>query len=338
MATLSDGRIHIETAAGARVSGGFLRLYEYGTTNLADVFADEDLTVPLDNPVEADSNGICPQIFGAEGLVVECAKLTAEGALIPDSDFIMTFTGSTETGADYDFGTSRLAISGSAGVAQIEAGNADGDDTGGSLRIGGWDDSQGDDLELDFATINTTGRFTENGKKLDGVVATPATSFAAAASVSIQLPNVPTGVLAWEVDIWELTNTTASETQLRFAYDSVPTFKSGASDYAYSYELNATVTESAAANHIRITSGQTASGKTHWTRFIILAPASGSEATKVIGDAISWGSGPSGLPRRMSFNGACIGGFGTPTYIQLVPNAGTIAGKYRIRPLRGFGE
>lgn len=77
-----------------------MRVYDTNTTNLTSVFSDAALAVPLVNPVVADSSGITPQVFAAEGTVVDYAFLTAAGAAVPGRTYVaVSFLGADTTGS-----------------------------------------------------------------------------------------------------------------------------------------------------------------------------------------------------------------------------------------------
>ena len=75
MAILTEGRLLITDASNVPLSGGKARLYDTGTSTLTAVFSDAALTVPLVNPVVANSSGFTPVIFGAEGAIVDITYL-----------------------------------------------------------------------------------------------------------------------------------------------------------------------------------------------------------------------------------------------------------------------
>ena len=139
MATLEDGIIRVVDAAGVPINGGKLRIYNTGTTTLSTVWANAALSTPLTNPVVADSAGRLPQIFGADGLVVDCKMLTAANVELSDTAFTKSFSGDTSGDIYRDFTSARFQITKIAGEVEIEAGDPTGDDVGGTMRLGGWE-------------------------------------------------------------------------------------------------------------------------------------------------------------------------------------------------------
>lgn len=94
-------------AAGEVLPGCTLTFYESGTTTPAAVYADADLATPLTNPVEADSAGNLPAIYGDSAVVYRRQLHDADDQLLLDVDpihphvqfppgTIMMFKGSEE--------------------------------------------------------------------------------------------------------------------------------------------------------------------------------------------------------------------------------------------------
>lgn len=343
MATLIDGRIVIEDASGNRVSGGKLRIYETGTTNLADVFSDSGLTTPLENPVVAESNGICPQIFGEAGLVVDCQKQTSAGVDIADGDFTMTFLGSTSTGAEYDFGNSRGKLSGSGGVFSIEAGDMAGDDTGGQMRLGGWGGTQADSIELDAAAVDTTGTFTENGKELPGVVQTSSTS-SGASTVIIALPNTnPAGCRVFEVDIIDIVCASSGDITATFSFDNGSTYDAtGYYSSAGQFTVASTAMTTAGSSNAtsaalaNMSAAPTAAQPAHM-HFRVVTPNTTTGTTSLVGVFCGGSLTNTEEGTHVSFRAMQETNGGRCTHIKLT-FPGTVSCTYRVVPLRGFGE
>lgn len=339
MATLEDGIIRVVDAAGVPINGGKLRIYNTGTTTLSTVWANAALSTPLTNPVVADSAGRLPQIFGADGLVVDCKMLTAANVELSDTAFTKSFSGDTSGDIYRDFTSARFQITKIAGEVEIEAGDPTGDDVGGTMRLGGWENTQADQIELDGALVNVTGKLTENSKKLDGVVYTPATAFSGA-TVDITLPNDPTGCLAWEVDFWDVITSGSSQLQMRLAYGG-GAIKSGASDYAHT-SMNddgagaSPVSHRDAADPYIVAGFATAGSATKPLSGTVRVLTHATANTTVRG--LLYGDGGS-YPQAVQFTGFGLNGYGVASTLQLLLNAGSFtSGYYRVRPLRGMGE
>lgn len=351
MALLPEPRLRVTTAAGVPVSGGKLRLYNQGTTNLTSVFSDATLATPLANPIVAASDGYLPQFFAAEGTVVTGAFLDASNVEITGQAFVSAvFVGQNTGTIERDFTNSRVTISGAAGIVSIEAGDPSPDEIGGKLRLGGRAGTQADTISLDAATTNTTGLLTVNGKKLSGVVATAATTFSAVSTIDIALPQTLTGTRAWKVTIFDIITPASpgnNNFSVRLAYDSVPTFKSGAADYAYShigYDVGVPgVSESRSAGASSgLLNGNanmlTTTGKPARIELDIITPASGTDPTVIETRIMGYNQAGTPMPYRATGVMLGLGGYGTATYLRIILSAGTVSGKYRVEALRGYGE
>lgn len=344
MATLLDGRMIVTTAAGVRISGGKLRIYNTGTTTLSSVYSDSGLSVPLTNPVVADSAGVLPEVYGAEGTIVDCTMLTAGDVAISGRAWTLAFLGSNTGSITRDFTNSRFAVRGSGGTVYIEAGDPTGDNTGGTMRLGGWNGTQADTLTLDSAAIDTTGLLTEKTKKLPGIVTTAATTFTAAATVDIALTADPAGTRAWELTLFDLIGSASLGVYFRFSYDGGATYKSAAGDYQSVHNLNTGVnvatsfSDMAAQTSIlmRATLTSTAN-RIQLIRATIITPPSGADSTALMGDSLGYNASTGDL-QRSSFGGMGIGGYGKATHVRVGFNSGTCTGKYRLESQRGYGE
>jgi hypothetical protein len=348
MAILTEGRILVTDASDTPISGGKVRIYDTGTTNLTSVFSDEALSVPLTNPVVANSSGFTPVIFAAEATSVDVTYLTAADATVTGRTYTaIPFLGSdTGTFTRTLPGGTRFKITDGGGIVLMQVGDASPDNVGGQLTIEGWAGTQGDTLTLDFATTNTTGVITENSKKLLGIVNTNATTFTAVSSVDIPLTQNPSGVLCHEVEVFNLIASTTSVLGIQFSYDGGGTYKSGASDYAYAYQyknlgdpnLYPTYSEDDAHTQILCNTSTDFTVKPAWLTLRILTVASGSNPTAVKGELMCLQGGGTGKPNLNLIRGYGLGGYGKATHMRLLASTGTITGQYRVAAMRGFGE
>jgi hypothetical protein len=345
MGLLYDGRILITDASNVPVSGGKVRVYDAGTTNPSSLFSDASLSTPLANPVVANSAGITPQIFAADGLLVDIQYLTSADASIAnrgyeDVSFLGSSTGDLSRTVT---GDGRFTITGSAGAVLFRVGDPSPDNTGGTLTIEGWAGTQGDTLTLDFALVNVTGRIKEQGKKIQGTVYTEATQVTAQTSVDIALPNDPTGCRAWEIHIWDYSQSGNGNLQARLSYDGGATYKSGATDYD-SFWFTSETTGGTVTGTAMVTAAQMgfcsnlngASNQLGSGVFRVITPDSGSTFTKIDSDMsgiINTGAGS--IFRATAFG---KGSFGRATHLQLRMSANNFTFKYRVVALRGFGE
>ena len=159
MAQLMDSRFLLTDASNTPQNGAKLRIYDAGTTNLTSVFSDAALSVPLTNPVVASSSGILPQVFAAEGTVVDLQWLTSADVSIPGRSYEdVTFVGGDSGVFSRTLPSdSRVKITGSAGAVLVQAGSPSPDDVGGELVLEGWEGTQMDTLTIDAAAVTFTG-------------------------------------------------------------------------------------------------------------------------------------------------------------------------------------
>lgn len=326
MAVIFSPRIRALDSNADPISGATLRINLSGTSTLASVYSDAALTVPLTNPVVADSAGWLPQIYATEGLIVDFVPspgwtFSGEG--------ITALGGSTST-FSRDFTGSRVQMRDSAGVVQIETGPATGDDTGGSGRIGGWDATQGEALGLDYAAVNVTGRLTEKDKKLTGTVYTEAT-FSGSLSVVIPLTADPTGVRTWDIDVTDLKFLLPSASDGLYCQVSID----GGATYAAGTSYTTTAInqpEIVLANGTQTSSN----GAGRLTLRVAASAASATTGTLIYGTCVTHSSSQVYAQNV----GGLYTGTTIPTHIKLyVKVAGnSIQGRYRLVPVRGLGE
>lgn len=331
IAYVPETRIWAHDSSGNPIVGATLTIYDAGTTNLSSVYRDADLATPMTNPTSgadaSDSGGWFPQIFAAEGGLFDIAIKTSAGVAVKS---YVSVPAVGEGGGDItrDFGTARVWIGNRGGVIRFEGGNAEGDDIGGDVSIGGWNATQADTIELDAAATNTTGTLTVKSHKLPGIV-TGEYVFSGVASVVLDLPNDPAGVSAYEIHLMYITGSAAGELGVRVSYDNGATYRS--TNYA------TWLAGSASLDTTRFTLSGSAAG-------ITVDPASG--VFTLITD-ISTGISPlfgltsqngsnqilTSVSARHSMTGAT-----RITNLQLAPTAGTMSGRARVVPLYGTGD
>lgn len=347
MASIIDTLFRVEDAAGDPIPLGKVRVYLVGTTTLADLFTTADLNpaTPLTNPVVADTGGWAAQIFAASA-TYRVDTLTAADVLVKTQTTVPSL-GTSSTGLDLTLpnGT-RYKVTDSGGRVLVQVGDPDPDNTGGKLTIEGWAGSQADDILLDAALIDTTGRIKEIGKKSIGFIYTDATTFSSSAGVAITLPNDPTGVRQWEVEIWDLQCAGVTALTCQLSYDGGGTYKSGAGDYWYTkwiadntagpgavYAVSAGDTKLDLVYAVR-----TAANKSGRLTVRITTPNSGSEHTLVESDGLCLDRTAATSVAAFGMKGVGLGGFGRVTHLKILQGANAISGSYRVKPLRGSGE
>lgn len=350
MATLFPPGLRLLDADGNPINGGKVRVYTANTTTLASLYSDVNLSSSILNPVETDAAGYPAN--GGNECAIYCASGSYDVAFLDaDDTMLASWDDYAPAGEGTDIertltGNGRFKVTGSAGAVMIQVGDPSPDNTGGTLTIEGWAGTQGDALTLDFATVNTTGFFTENSKKIDGVVHTEGT-FSAVSQVDIELTQSPPGVRAWELILFDMQESAPAQISARFSYDSGSSYKSGASDYKYAARQSTynggteTVTVSTSAGATAIPVAVAFASQTNRSGLLnlfILTPNSGSDHTIMRATGATSDAGANTRSATFDVVGEGVGGYGRATHIRLFPTSGTMTGKYRLRPLRGFGE
>lgn len=323
-----------------------LRVRTAGSAVLAvNIYSDSAMTIQHANPVQADAAGWFPLIYSPSGQKFDVAILTsiAAGGAVVHSFLNQESVGSDTGALTRDFTTSRARIAASTGgVTSFEAGDPTGDDVGGKVRVGGYSDSQADTISLDGAATNTTGTLTVRSKKLLGLVETPAVTFTAASTVDIPLTNTPTGVLAWEVDLWDFLTSATANLYARFSYDGGGTFKAGATDY-YGHFIQLSAASSAATADLTEAQMELCSNlvgsaaRPGFGKIRIITPnGAGAVSTRLSSQLFGQTQTP--VLASVMASGFGIGSYGRATHLRLLASSGTITGKYRVTPLYGFGE
>lgn len=163
----------VVNANGGPVAGALMTTYVNNTTTLKTTWTTAALSTPHTNPIVADSAGRFPDIWGVEGETYRVKLTDASGVLIYQSDDIITLGANPDGVIDRDFGADgRFQIYSSGGVSNFEGGDPSPDNTGGKVRIGGWNDTQADTAEIDAAATTITGTAAIAGNATIGGTAT----------------------------------------------------------------------------------------------------------------------------------------------------------------------
>lgn len=346
MALLYDARLRAIDSDGNLLVGATLTINTANTSSPAAIYRNAALSTPMTNPTSgedvSDAGGWFPQIFAAEGTVVDITLKDSSGNIV-STEVDVTFLGADDTGelsrvmAD----DTRFKVRGSGGVVYMEFGDPDPDNIGGTAVIGGWAGTQADLITVNAALFNVVGRIKENGKKINGTVYTEG-SFTTASTVDIALPQDPTGSRAWSLEVFDLAQSVSANLRGRLSYDGAVSFKSGASDYDLGRVISGTngiTTGGGAAAFMEFTiNSSTPANKPAWMRVELITPNSGNDATVLRSTANAYDN--TGTPKADVFNATNfgLGNFGRATHLRIFPASGTITGKYRLTALRGFGE
>jgi hypothetical protein len=343
MAVIAEPRFRATDASGNAYAGATLTVYTAGTTTPASIYRNASLTTPMTNPSsvsqdKSDANGWFPEVFAVENQTFDVLIKDSSGNVL-SSLISVPSVGSSSSNITKDYGTGgRLTLTGSAGSILMQAGPPVGDDTGGSLVLEGYGGTQLDALTLDAATVDTSGKFTENGKKFPGVIYTEAT-FSGSASVVIPLPNSPAGIRGWSVELIDVTNGSNYSLALTASVDGGGTYLAGTSYFGQSIGSYGSGPTSAGAyiaatSSLALTQTTLISGTVLEAVLRITVPSSIAKTSvraEVIGES-------GGSIAALSVVGGFIGTASRLTNIKLTASAGTLSGRYRIIPLRGFGE
>jgi hypothetical protein len=334
-------------ANGNPAAGAKYKFYDAAAHSTPkSAYSDSGLTVPIAS-LTADSGGYFNQAFASQNSAYYVTLETSGGVIFKTFDQV-TGLGTDSSGAlSQTFADARWKVSSGLtdGVNQgvnDESGHPSPTNTGGYRRIGGWALTQGETLTLDHSLVNATGRYKEQGYKIPGVVRSEAVTFSAAATVDIPLTNDPTGCLAWEIEVIQLTQSTQANLRLRLSYDNGATYKSGAADYdsqlIYASAGGALTCGGLAGQAYAdmTVSSKTPANKSGLIRIWANTPNSGADATLVTGRVLTYDG--AGVPMSSDFYASGIGGYGRATHLRLYPVSGTITGLYRVKPQRGFGE
>lgn len=344
MASIYDPRFRALDANAEPVSGAGMWVFDTGTTTPSDIFTDEGLTTPASNPLTSDANGYFPQFFIASQSVVDIQvrqTTTITSTLLWSATDIDSLGAEDASTLVKDFGANgRFQVRGASTVVQVEVGDPDGDDVGGTGRIGGWNGTQADEIEIDAAQTNVTGDldvagdFTVDGTGPFNKVIDSGTE-TASGTVDIALP---TGYDGYELEIYDVVGSTSITLSVRFAYDDVPTFKSGGTDYAWQFEtqVSSTVSGGVDTEDDKITLGSVVVSPSNVPNHILATIITGaSRETQITGEMVMWGST---YGKTTTWFGGVTKekGYGKATYIRFLTQAGTIAFKYVLRGIRNL--
>lgn len=318
------------------------KLYTYdsvATSTPKATYVDPDLTTPHANPVIANGSGQFPQIFADVGQAFYLVLRTAADVLVNDYEAVEAL-GSTGSGTfQRDFGAGgRWGVSGDAGVVNMTFGPPSGDDVGGTGRIGGWEDTQGEDLEIDFANVSVTGALSVGSVTASGItngvpIALARANASAVSSLDIALPS---GFDSYTLELRNIIGSIATAQTLRaqFSFDGGATYKSAADDYMWSalYATGSSSTNannSVVANIIQITAGGGGGlgvgGTDARSEIYTGAGRETRMTTQFVGYTAS-----NNLLSGMGMTGGTTNnkGYGRATHIRLTPTPGTVSFTY----------
>lgn len=90
-------RLTLNDATGRPAAGGSVAFYRSGTSQMAPIFSDNSYTVPLENPVQADSTGRIVPVYSNVTYEVKAVIRSAAGTILATIDpVIKTLTASSD--------------------------------------------------------------------------------------------------------------------------------------------------------------------------------------------------------------------------------------------------
>ncbi|HJR83455.1 MAG TPA: hypothetical protein VJ775_05965 [Sphingomicrobium sp.] len=339
MPLIYDSRYRALDSNSDPLVGATLTIYDANTLTLASVYRDAALSDAMTNPTSgadvSDSGGWFPQIFVAEGATFDITLKDSAGATVKTYVDVPAL-GSGSSAVTRDFGASRLWIGNRSGVVRFEGGDPAGDNVGGQVEIGGWNDTQADVITLDAVVVNVEGELTENSYPISGVV-TNSGSFSAVASVTIELIDSPAGARAWDLELFDINaGGTGGAITLQFSFDNGATIETSPNYQTKKIQLGsgpAITNTYAGGTSVTLYSGWP--GAPTVQGFIRLHIVT----TATTGPTVLSGVGISSTDYA-TFAGGYYSGTApaAATHVKIAVAAGTMSGRYRIEAKRGYGE
>jgi hypothetical protein len=331
MALLYAPRFQALDASANPIPGA--RLYTFdgvSTSTPKATYSDAALTVSYGAYVTADSSGVFPPIYGAADEVYYMVLRTSAGVFVDEFPSVTMLGPDSSSALVKDLGANgRFQVSGNGGVVQIETGNAEGDDIGGSGRIGGWDDTQGDDLELDYAAITATGDLAATGglSSTSGLVTLGGIARAvprallrgtatAAVTTNLALDNA---YEAWEIHIRNLQGLPVAgyEPGLRLSFDGAGSFKSGGTDYRRTGVIGVTLSASSAGTYMSIVDQFAAATPTGGGAEVIIRITSKAARETHVHSTFGYFNGSTTMEIGQWYNSTANKNYGKATHAQI---------------------
>lgn len=333
MAQLYDARFWAHGANGNPLALATLTVYLANTTTPADIWRDAALTVPMTNPTSgadvSDAGGWFPQVFAAEGLVVDILVKDSGGSTIKTYTDV-TFVGTDSTNViEKDFTNARVKISGTGGIVDFEAGPAVGDDTGGAWRVGGWAGTRAETGELDAAAITVTGALkvsgalTEGGNRVNTTVS--GGTHTVATNLDIPIPATGRGFV---LEIFDVVMSTTAALFGRVSTDNAASFLSTTIYDSTTMVVSSTSATfgggaGGAAAYISASNVSTTSGAQSSGQIEIFVPASGTRRSRLF---VRFDTAATWVESTCEINAGA-----RPTHIRIYASAGTFSCVWRLR-------
>lgn len=332
--------------SGNASSGATLTVYETGTTTPAELYSTAALAEAggdgdLSNPVTADSAGRFVTVFVSETEVVDWQMHTSAGVLLQEVEGVKGVPGSP-VAINLDFGDDgRFKVDGDGTIVQVEFGDPTGDNIGGDGRIGGWDGTQGGELEIDFDEVSLTGDMTTGGDvtvggdlTFDGQTPDLVVLEGTETGVATKTLNLPTGYEFYEIDFYNIAPVSGGGFRVQLSYDNGASFKS-TNEYDWNHSqisggsISHDYADASAYIQISDDAANVNAGEAHHFRVSIV-----STATKTTG---LWWDGviiATSQPRRLLGSAMTVGAYGQVTNLKIYTITGTMDFKYMVKARR----
>ena len=329
------------------------------TTTPKVTYSDPDLDVSHENtnPLVADAGGWFGQMYAATDEQFYIILTEADGD--PNSPFkvyadVSALGGDNSTSFTRSFAGGRLTFKsgdvevGLSGIV-MQYGAVSPDDVGGAVLEQGWNGTQGDKKITDFAVqeftgdVEVAGTISAEGLEITGnsSVITLLSSGSATHAAGIALP---AGFSAYRLEIAYLTLSSSASIEAFFAFDGVPTYKTGADDYTILINWNGSAGAGTAANAIDISDARMALMNTEAAitginpgRATIEITSSALLESGIAGSIWLPNDNGSYSPRHGLFSGQTRGKtYGKATHFKLSPSSGTMAYRYALFGIPGL--
>ncbi len=215
------------------------RLYTFdpvATTTPKATYSDNDLLVSNGAYVQAAAAGVFPQIFATNGEAFYASLRTAAGVEVQQFQFLTALGSDDASSLLRDFTINgRFQVRGSGGIVQIEVGDPAGDDIGGDGRLGGWEGTQGGNMELDFATVEATGSIEAPVIIRGGVTEWSPRLLVGGTATAVSELVIPLDDTfeCWELQLRNVKPTADCKVQAVLSFDDGATYKTTIGDYVY---------------------------------------------------------------------------------------------------------
>lgn len=340
----------------------FAELYtrDYSATTTPKVtYSDPDLDVSHENtnPLVADAGGWFGQMYAASDEQFYLILTEADGD--PNSPFkvyadVSALGGDNSTSFTRSFAGGRLSFKsgdvevGLTGIV-MQYGAVSPDDVGGAVLEQGWNGTQGDKKITDFAVQEFTGVV-----EVAGALSAESLTLTSNTTLELMLSSgsgteaagiaLPAGYTAYRLELSYITLSASCTIEGFFAFDGVPTYKTGADDYSWLINWNGIAGATTAGTAIDTSGARMALMNTEAamtsgnpSRAVIYITSTALKESGIAGDIWLTNDDGSYSSRHGKFSGQTRGKtYGKATYFKLAPSSGTMAYTYALFGIPGL--